>query len=43
MKPNIINVSLNNKLNNLSYPIFIGNELLYKCVVANLARVPSKP
>ena len=31
MKPNIINVSLNNKLNNFSYPIFIGNELLYKC------------
>ncbi len=31
MKPNIINVSLNNKLNNFSYPIFIGNGLLYKC------------
>ena len=31
MKPNIINVSLNSKLNNFSYPIFIGNELLYKC------------
>ena len=31
MKPNIINVSLSNKLNYFSYPIFIGNGLLYKC------------
>ena len=31
MKPNIINVSLSNKLNDFSYPIFIGNGLLYKC------------
>jgi len=28
MKPAIINVSLSKKLNNLSYPIFIGNNLL---------------
>ena len=28
MKPEIINVSLKRKLNNLSYPIFIGNDLL---------------
>ena len=28
MKPKIINVSLNRKLNNLSYPIFVGNNLL---------------
>ena len=31
MKPNIINVSLNNKFNNFSYPIFIGNDLLSNC------------
>ena len=28
MKPEIINVSLNRKLKNLSYPIFVGNNLL---------------
>ena len=28
MKPEIINVSLSRKLNNLSYPIFVGNNLL---------------
>ena len=28
MKPEIINVSLNRKLINLSYPIFVGNNLL---------------
>ncbi len=28
MKPVIINVSLSRKLNNLSYPIFVGNNLL---------------
>ena len=28
MKPEIINVSLNRKLNDLSYPIFVGNNLL---------------
>ncbi len=28
MNPVIINVSLNRKLNNLSYPIFVGNNLL---------------
>ena len=31
MKPNIINVSLKNKFNNFSYPIFIGNRLLSNC------------
>ena len=31
MKPNIINVSLNDKFNNFSYPIFIGNGLLSNC------------
>ena len=31
MKPNIINVSLNDKFNNFSYPIFIGNNLLSNC------------
>jgi len=31
MKPSIINVSLNNKLNNFSYPIYIGNNLLSNC------------
>ena len=31
MKPNIINVSLNDKFNNISYPIFIGNNLLSNC------------
>ena len=28
MKPEIINVSLTRKLNDLSYPIFVGNNLL---------------
>ena len=31
MNFNIINVSLNDKHNNLSYPIFIGNNLLSNC------------
>ena len=31
MKPNIINVSLNDKFNDFSYPIFIGNGLLSNC------------
>ncbi len=31
MKPIIINVSLNDKFDNFSYPIFIGNGLLYNC------------
>ncbi len=31
MKPNIINVSLNNKSKNFSYPILIGNGLLSNC------------
>ena len=31
MNLNIINVSLNDKSNNLSYPIFIGNNLLSNC------------
>ena len=31
MKPIIINVSLNDKFNNFSYPIFIGNGLLCNC------------
>jgi len=31
MKQNIINVSLNDKFNNFSYPIFIGNNLLSNC------------
>ncbi len=31
MKPNIINVSLNNKFNDFSYPIFIDNSLLSNC------------
>ena len=31
MKPNIINVSLNDKFKNISYPIFIGNNLLSNC------------
>ena len=31
MNFNIINVSLNDKYNNLSYPIFIGNNLLSNC------------
>ena len=31
MKPIIINVSLNDKFNNFSYPIFIGNGLLSNC------------
>ena len=31
MKPIIINVSLNDKLDNLSYPIFIGNGMLSNC------------
>ena len=31
MKPNIINVSLNDKFDNFSYPIFIGNGLLSNC------------
>ena len=31
MNPNIINVSLNDKFNNFSYPIFIGNGLLSNC------------
>jgi len=31
MNLNIINVSLNDKYNNLSYPIFIGNNLLSNC------------
>ena len=31
MKQNIINVSLNDKSNNFSYPIFIGNNLLSNC------------
>ena len=31
MKPKIINVSLNDKFNNFSYPIFIGNDLLSNC------------
>ena len=31
MNPNIINVSLKDKYNNLSYPIFIGNSLLSNC------------
>jgi 3-dehydroquinate synthase len=31
MKPNIINVSLNDRFNNFSYPIFIGNGLLSNC------------
>ena len=31
MKPIIINVSLNDKFNNFSYPIFIGNDLLSNC------------
>ena len=30
MKPEIINVSLSRRLNNLSYPIFVGNNLLSK-------------
>ncbi len=31
MNPNIVNVSLNDKFNNFSYPIFIGNGLLSNC------------
>ena len=31
MKPKIINVSLNNKCSNFSYPILIGNDLLSNC------------
>ena len=31
MKSNIINVSLNDKFNNFSYPIFIDNGLLFNC------------
>ena len=31
MKSTIINVSLNDKFNNFSYPIFIGNDLLSNC------------
>ena len=31
MKTNIINVSLNDKFNDFSYPIFIGNGLLSNC------------
>ena len=31
MKPNIINVTLKDKFNNISYPIFIGNNLLPNC------------
>ena len=31
MNPNIINVSLNDKFNDFSYPIFIGNGLLFNC------------
>ena len=31
MKPNIIKVSLNDKFNDFSYPIFIGNGLLSNC------------
>jgi len=31
MNLNIINVSLNDKFNNLSYPIYIGNNLLLNC------------
>ena len=31
MKPNIINVTLKDKFNNISYPIFIGNNLLTNC------------
>ena len=31
MNLNVINVSLKNKLNNLAYPIFIGNNLLSNC------------
>ncbi len=31
MKPVMINVSLNDKFNNFSYPIFIGNGLLSNC------------
>ena len=31
MKPIIINVSLNDKFNIFSYPIFIGNGLLSNC------------
>ena len=31
MKPKIINVSLNDKCSNFSYPILIGNGLLSNC------------
>ena len=31
MNPNIIKVSLNNKYNTFSYPIYIGNNLLSNC------------
>ena len=31
MKAQILNVSLINRFNNLSYPIFVGNNLLSNC------------
>ena len=31
MKSEIIKVSFNNKLSNLSYPIFVGTNLVYNC------------
>ena len=31
MKSEIINVTFSNKVNNLSYPIFVGDNLIYNC------------
>ena len=33
MKSEIINVSFNNKLSDLSYPIFVGTDLLSNCTI----------
>ena len=31
MKSEIIKVTFSNKVNNLSYPIFVGTDLIYNC------------